>query len=147
MPSLSLSKTPSALQDSCAWSIGASAAIIFTATPTSTSETARARTWREVSRPWARRHGPPADLKPLLVAADAELMLVLSRKREQSIMIGDEIEVIVVDIRGDRVRLGITAPKTVPVDRREVYEAKKRDRGPAETQPDDAPSEGHTNDP
>ena len=64
-------------------------------------------------------------------------MLVLSRKRDESIMIGDAIELTVVDIRGDKVRLGITAPKSVPVDRREVYEAKKRDRGPAETQPDD----------
>ena len=68
-------------------------------------------------------------------------MLVLSRKRDESIMIGDEIEVIVVDIRGDKVRLGITAPKSVPVDRREVYEAKRRDRAPAGTQPEDAPGE------
>ena len=39
-------------------------------------------------------------------------MLVLSRQRDQKIMIGDDIEIIVVDIRGDKVRLGITAPKT-----------------------------------
>ena len=57
-------------------------------------------------------------------------MLVLTRKRDETIMIGDEIEVTVVDIRGDKVRLGINAPKSVSVDRREVYEAKKRDRGP-----------------
>ncbi len=68
-------------------------------------------------------------------------MLVLSRKRDESIMIGDEIEVIVVDIRGDKVRLGITAPRSVTVDRREVYEAKKRDRGAAGTQPEDTPGE------
>ena len=55
-------------------------------------------------------------------------MLVLTRKRDETIMIGDEIEVIVVDIRGDKVRLGITAPKSVPVDGREVYEAIKRER-------------------
>lgn len=52
-------------------------------------------------------------------------MLVLSRTVDQTIMIGD-IEVTVVDIRGDRVRLGITAPKDVPVHRREVYDAIKR---------------------
>ncbi len=72
-------------------------------------------------------------------------MLVLSRKRDESIMIGDEIEVIVVDIRGDKVRLGINAPKSVPVHRREVYEAKKRDREPAGPQPGDAPGQGHVN--
>ena len=69
-------------------------------------------------------------------------MLVLTRKRDESIMIGDEIEVIVVDIRGDKVRLGINAPKTVSVDRREAYEAKRRDRRAAGTQTEDAPSEG-----
>ena len=52
-------------------------------------------------------------------------------------MIGDEIEVIVVDIRGDKVRLGITAPKSVPVHRREVYERKKRNQGATGTQPED----------
>ena len=50
-------------------------------------------------------------------------MLVLSRQRDQKIMIGDDIEIIVVDIRGDKVRLGITAPKRIPVHRKEVYEA------------------------
>lgn len=54
-------------------------------------------------------------------------MLVLSRQRDQSIMIGDEIEITVVDIRGDKVRLGINAPKDVMVHRKEVYEAIKRD--------------------
>ena len=73
-------------------------------------------------------------------------MLVLSRKRDESIMIGDEIEVIVVDIRGDRVRLGIIAPKSVPVDRREVYDAKKRNQRAEGTQPEDAPSEGYATD-
>ena len=50
-------------------------------------------------------------------------MLVLSRQKNEAIMIGDEVEIIVVDIRGDRVRLGITAPSEVPVHRKEVYEA------------------------
>ncbi len=50
-------------------------------------------------------------------------MLVLSRKINQSIMIGDEIEIKVLEIRGDQVRLGIEAPKRIPVHRKEVYEA------------------------
>ena len=50
-------------------------------------------------------------------------MLVLSRHRDETIMLGDDIEVTVVDIRGDKVRLGVEAPKEVPVHRREVYEA------------------------
>ena len=50
-------------------------------------------------------------------------MLVLSRHRDESIMIGDDIVVTIVDIRGDKVRLGIEAPKDVSVHRREVYEA------------------------
>ena len=48
-------------------------------------------------------------------------MLVLTRKTNQSIMIGDEIEVSVLAIMGEKVRLGITAPRSVPVFRREVY--------------------------
>jgi carbon storage regulator len=52
-------------------------------------------------------------------------MLVLSRKREESIRIGDEIVITIVDIRGDKVRLGIEAPKDVGVHRQEVYEAIK----------------------
>src|SRR5204863_9934211 len=54
-------------------------------------------------------------------------MLVLSRQRDETIMIGDEIEITVVDIRGDKVRLGITAPTRIPVHRKEVYEAIKRE--------------------
>ncbi len=49
-------------------------------------------------------------------------MLVLSRQREETIMIGDDIEITVVDIRGDKVRLGISAPRQVQVHRKEVYE-------------------------
>ena len=55
-------------------------------------------------------------------------MLVLSRHRDESIMIGDEIVVTIVDVRGDKVRLGITAPQDVSVHRREVYEAIQRER-------------------
>ena len=50
-------------------------------------------------------------------------MLVLSRKKNESIIINDNITVTVVEIRGDKVRLGIDAPKDVSVHRREVYEA------------------------
>ncbi len=50
-------------------------------------------------------------------------MLVLSRQRDETIMIGDDVEITVVDIRGDKVRLGINAPRTVQVHRKEVYRA------------------------
>ena len=53
-------------------------------------------------------------------------MLVLSRKKGESIVINDNISIVVVDIRGDKVRLGVEAPKEVPVHRREVYDAIKR---------------------
>ncbi len=54
-------------------------------------------------------------------------MLVLSRQRDESIMVGDNIVVTIVDIRGDKVRLGIDAPSEIPVHRREVYEAIQRE--------------------
>ena len=54
-------------------------------------------------------------------------MLVLSRQRDESIVIGDNIVVTVVDVRGDKVRLGIEAPREVSVHRREVYEAIQRE--------------------
>ncbi len=53
-------------------------------------------------------------------------MLVLSRKKDESIVINDNIVITVVDIRGDKVRLGFDAPKDVPIHRREVYDAIKR---------------------
>jgi carbon storage regulator len=74
-------------------------------------------------------------------------MLVLSRKKNESIIIDDEIVIMVVDIRGDRVRLGIEAPKHVTVHRREVYEMIQADKKRAqettapETASDSAPSE------
>lgn len=52
-------------------------------------------------------------------------MLVLSRKKNESIVINDNIRIVVVEIQGDKVRLGIEAPKDVPVHRQEVYEAIK----------------------
>ncbi len=54
-------------------------------------------------------------------------MLVLSRHRDESIMIGDNVMITIVDIRGDKVRLGIEAPQEIPVHRQEVYEAIKRE--------------------
>jgi carbon storage regulator len=56
-------------------------------------------------------------------------MLVLSRKKNESIVINDDITIVVVEIRGDKVRLGIEASKETPVHRREVYEAIKREKG------------------
>jgi carbon storage regulator len=53
-------------------------------------------------------------------------MLVLSRQRDETIVIGDNIEITVVDIRGDRVRIGIAAPRDVQVHRKEVYQAIQR---------------------
>jgi carbon storage regulator len=53
-------------------------------------------------------------------------MLVLSRKKNESIVINDDITIVVVEIRGDKVRLGVEAPKETPVHRREVYEAIRR---------------------
>ena len=55
-------------------------------------------------------------------------MLVLSRQRDESIFIGDNIKITVVDIRGDKVRLGIEAPTEIPVHRQEVYEAIQREQ-------------------
>lgn len=77
-------------------------------------------------------------------------MLVLSRGRDECIMIGDDVVITVLDIRGDKVRLGIAAPSDVPVHRQEVYEAIRRegrpvqpgsraDRGPATDGPVPAP--------
>lgn len=55
-------------------------------------------------------------------------MLVLSRHRDESIIIGDNIVITVVDVRGDKVRLGIDAPTDIPVHRQEVYDAIQRER-------------------
>jgi len=55
-------------------------------------------------------------------------MLVLSRQRGETIIIGDDIEITIIDVRGNSVRLGITAPTHVAVHRKEVYEAIKREK-------------------
>ena len=65
-------------------------------------------------------------------------MLVLSRHRDESIMIGDDVVVTIVDIRGDKVRLGIDAPQDIPVHRQEVYDAIQREnRSAAQLTPQD----------
>lgn len=48
-------------------------------------------------------------------------MLVLSRQKDESIMIGDDVEITIVDVRGDKVRLGINAPRNIAVHRKEIY--------------------------
>ena len=55
-------------------------------------------------------------------------MLVLSRQKDESIMIGGDVEITIVDVRGGKVRLGITAPKSIPVHRREVFDAIQREK-------------------
>ena len=56
-------------------------------------------------------------------------MLVLSRQRDETIVIGDSIRITIVEVRGDKVRIGIDAPKDVTVHRQEVYVAIKREAG------------------
>ncbi len=71
-------------------------------------------------------------------------MLVLSRHRDESIMIGDDVVITIVDIRGDKVRLGIEAPQDIPVHRQEVYEAIKRENQKAgHIQPNETRSPGN----
>jgi len=71
-------------------------------------------------------------------------MLVLSRTKDQSIIIGDNIKITIVDVRGDKVRLGITAPKDIPVHREEIYEAiqkekKAKEQATGQTQSEEQP--------
>ena len=74
---------------------------------------------------------------------EEQAMLVLSRQRDESIVIGENIIVTVVDIRGDKVRLGIEAPTEIPVHRREVYEAIQREnQGAAQLDPRDTRAVG-----
>jgi len=69
-------------------------------------------------------------------------MLVLSRKKNESIVINDDITIVVVEIRGDKVRLGVEAPKEVPVHRREVFDAIRRNKAATgEKNPDGSPKD------
>jgi carbon storage regulator len=74
-------------------------------------------------------------------------MLVLSRKKNESIVINNDITIVVVEIRGDKVRLGVEAPKEVPVHRREVYDAIRRNEMSVGDVPvnDKAPSDADSN--
>jgi carbon storage regulator len=69
-------------------------------------------------------------------------MLVLTRKSNQSIMIGDEIEVSVLSVMGEKVRIGIQAPQKVPVFRKEIYLEIHRDTGAVEMHEDGRPADG-----
>ena len=69
-------------------------------------------------------------------------MLVLTRKSNQSIMIGDDIEVSVLSIMGEKVRIGIQAPRDIPVFRKEVYLEIQQERAGAT---EDAPADGNNN--
>lgn len=67
-------------------------------------------------------------------------MLVLTRKVQQSIVIGDDIEVVVLEVRGEQVRLGIRAPKDVTVHRKEIYtQIHEENTGATEANPEDLP--------
>lgn len=68
-------------------------------------------------------------------------MLVLTRKLGQSIVIGDEIEVVVLEVRGEQVRVGIRAPKTVAVHRKEIYDQiQEENRSSSDVRIEDIPS-------
>ncbi len=67
-------------------------------------------------------------------------MLVLTRKLHQSIVIGDQIEVVVLEVRGEQVRLGIKAPKDVTVHRKEIYEQiQEENKSSSNVRPEDIP--------
>ena len=70
-------------------------------------------------------------------------MLVLSRKKNESIVINDDIIIVVVEIRGDKVRLGVEAPKEVPVHRREVFDAIRRSEAEAKAKAAEADKKAH----
>ena len=71
-------------------------------------------------------------------------MLVLSRKKDETIIIGDNIKIMVIDIRKDKVRLGIEAPKELSVHRQEVYEAIQREREQQAQQCQDAAADDNS---
>jgi carbon storage regulator len=71
-------------------------------------------------------------------------MLVLSRKKNESIVINNDITIVVVEIRGDKVRLGVEAPKEIPVHRREIYDAIHRSEMSGGDQASNAPGAAET---
>ena len=80
---------------------------------------------------WRSKRKPRANLEGMA-------MLVLSRKKNESIIINNDITIVVVEIRGDKVRLGVDAPKEIPVHRREVYDAIQRNEAAAKQKEADA---------
>ncbi|MCK4999354.1 MAG: carbon storage regulator CsrA [Anaerohalosphaera sp.] len=66
-------------------------------------------------------------------------MLVLSRQKDESIMIGDDVEITIVDVRGDKVRLGINAPREISVHRKEIFLAIQREKQQENGQPAEHP--------
>ena len=73
--------------------------------------------------------------------------MVLSRQKDESIIIGDDVEVTIVDVRGDKVRLGINAPRSISVHRKEIYEAiqrEKAEKAAAEKMSAEGEPESHT---
>lgn len=61
-------------------------------------------------------------------------MLVLSRQKDESIMINDNVEITIVDVRGDKVRLGITAPRDITIHRKEIWLAIQKEKAKTEQQ-------------
>ena len=69
---------------------------------------------------------PSLAIVPGACSGEANVMLVLSRKKNESIVIDGVVKITVVEVRGDKVRLGIEAPREVPIHRSEVYDAIRR---------------------
>jgi len=70
-------------------------------------------------------------------------MLVLSRQKDESIMIGEKVEITIVDVRGDKVRLGINAPRDIPVHRKEIYLAIQKEKEETEKKEHEIHSTGN----
>lgn len=70
-------------------------------------------------------------------------MLVFSRVKDESFMIGDDIEISIVDVRGEKVRLGITAPKAIPIHRKEVYLKIQQEKGGSDGAQSHMPNSTH----
>lgn len=69
-------------------------------------------------------------------------MLVLSRQKDESIVIGDDVEITIVDVRGDKVRLGINAPREISVHRKEIYNAIQKEKAQNGGKADKKPKNG-----
>lgn len=55
-------------------------------------------------------------------------MIVITRQKDESIMIGDKVEISIIDVRGDKVRLGISCPRSISIHRKEIWEAMQREK-------------------